>query len=110
MKMNAAVLWEIGQEWCVEEVDLDPPAEGEVLVSFTASGLCHSDHHIRAGDLPGLRLPVVGGYEGSGWSKRSAQARAISKLAITSSHRFCPHVADAGGAQQAARICATWAL
>jgi S-(hydroxymethyl)glutathione dehydrogenase/alcohol dehydrogenase len=66
MKMNATVLWEIGQEWCVEEVDLDPPAEGEVLVSFTASGLCHSDHHIRAGDLPGFPLPVVGGHEGSG--------------------------------------------
>jgi S-(hydroxymethyl)glutathione dehydrogenase/alcohol dehydrogenase len=66
MKMNAAVLWEIGQDWCVEEVDLDPPGEGEVLVSFAASGLCHSDHHIRAGDLPGLPLPVVGGHEGSG--------------------------------------------
>ena len=64
--MEAAILWEIGQDWSVEEVELDPPREGEVLVSFTSSGLCHSDHHIRAGDLPGLPLPVIGGHEGAG--------------------------------------------
>jgi hypothetical protein len=52
MKMNAAVLWNYEQDWSVEEVDLDPPQAGEVLVSFEATGLCHSDHHIRTGDLP----------------------------------------------------------
>ena len=34
-------------------------------MSFEATGLCHSDHHMRTGDLPGL-LPVVGGHEGAG--------------------------------------------
>ena len=40
------------QEWSVEEVELDGPKDGEVLVSFEATGLCHSDHHVRTGDLP----------------------------------------------------------
>jgi NDMA-dependent alcohol dehydrogenase len=65
MKMNAAVMWELHQEWSVEEVELDGPEEGEVLVSYAATGLCHSDHHAREGDLP-LVLPLVGGHEGAG--------------------------------------------
>ena len=39
MKMNAAVMWDVHQEWSVEEVELDGPREGEVLVSFEATGL-----------------------------------------------------------------------
>jgi len=65
MKMNAAVLWNYEQDWSVEEVDLDPPQAGEVLVSFEATGLCHSDHHIRTGDLP-APVPIIGGHEGAG--------------------------------------------
>jgi NDMA-dependent alcohol dehydrogenase len=64
VKMNAAILWEAGEDWSVEEVDLDPPQEGEVLVSFAATGVCHSDHHIRTGDL--FPMPVIGGHEGAG--------------------------------------------
>ena len=66
MKMNAAVLWDVNQEWSVEEVDLDGPKEGEVLVSFEATGLCHSDHHVRTGDLAGVPMPIIGGHEGAG--------------------------------------------
>lgn len=65
MKMNAAVLWNVGGDWSIEEVDLDPPKEGEVLVSFEATGLCHSDHHPRTGDFP-APFPVIGGHEGAG--------------------------------------------
>ena len=65
MKTRAAVLWELGGKWEVEEVDLDPPQAGEVLVKLTASGLCHSDEHLVTGDLP-FPLPVVGGHEGAG--------------------------------------------
>jgi Zn-dependent alcohol dehydrogenase len=63
--MNGAVLWDVNQEWSVEEVELDGPQEGEVLVSFEATGLCHSDHHARTGDIPGP-LPMIGGHEGAG--------------------------------------------
>ena len=65
MKTNAAILWEYGGNWDVEEIDLDPPQDGEVLVSWEATGLCHSDEHIRTGDLP-APLPLIGGHEGAG--------------------------------------------
>src|SRR6478672_3850049 len=66
MKTNAAVLWGLNEPWSVEEIDLDGPKEGEVLVSFEATGLCHSDHHVQTGDLAGVTLPMIGGHEGAG--------------------------------------------
>lgn len=62
---HAAILWEYGSDWSIEEIDLDPPGDGEVLVSWEATGLCHSDEHIRTGDLP-FPLPMIGGHEGAG--------------------------------------------
>jgi NDMA-dependent alcohol dehydrogenase len=65
MKTKAAVLREVGKDWEIIELDLDPPQAGEVLVRFVASGLCHSDDHLRTGDIP-VRYPIVGGHEGAG--------------------------------------------
>jgi NDMA-dependent alcohol dehydrogenase len=65
MRTKAAVLWGPNQKWEVEEVDLDPPKQAEVLVKLTASGLCHSDYHLVTGDLP-VPFPVIGGHEGAG--------------------------------------------
>ena len=77
MKCHAAVLHGIGQDWSVEEIEVDPPKAGEVLVQWTHAGLCHSDEHMVTGDIvppdealalmgsPGL-FPAVGGHEGSG--------------------------------------------
>jgi S-(hydroxymethyl)glutathione dehydrogenase/alcohol dehydrogenase len=77
MKTRAAVLHEVGQDWSVEEIQLDPPKEGEVLVKTAYAGLCHSDEHLVTGDLvppPDMMemmgiteyLPMIGGHEGSG--------------------------------------------
>jgi S-(hydroxymethyl)glutathione dehydrogenase/alcohol dehydrogenase len=66
VKTQAAVLWEYGKDWQVEELELDDPREGEVMVRLAASGLCHSDEHVRVGDLPFAALPVIGGHEGAG--------------------------------------------
>ena len=38
MKMKAAILWEPKTDWSVEEVELDPPKAGEVLVQLVGSG------------------------------------------------------------------------
>ena len=65
MKTKAAVLWGLNEKWQVEDVELDPPKENEVLVKLTASGLCHSDEHLVTGDIP-MPFPVVGGHEGAG--------------------------------------------
>src|SRR4029078_4175259 len=77
MRNRAAVLHEYGAPWSVEDIDLDPPRAGEVLLQLVAAGLCHSDQHIRQGlmaapadvlgplGLPSMS-PPIGGREGSG--------------------------------------------
>lgn len=65
METEAAILWGTGQDWKVETIELDPPKAGEVLVRIAASGMCHSDEHLRTGDLGGL-YPIIGGHEGAG--------------------------------------------
>jgi NDMA-dependent alcohol dehydrogenase len=65
MKTRAAVLREVGKDWEVIELELDPPKAGEVLIKWAASGMCHSDDHLRTGDIP-VRYPIVGGHEGAG--------------------------------------------
>ncbi|MCU1587646.1 MAG: Alcohol dehydrogenase GroES domain protein [Frankiales bacterium] len=76
MQTRAAILWEPHTEWSVEDIELDPPKKGEVLVKLAASGLCHSDEHMVTGDmalpadiaeLMGIsQFPVIGGHEGAG--------------------------------------------
>jgi NDMA-dependent alcohol dehydrogenase len=77
MKTRAAVLHGVGEDWSVEEIELDAPKEGEVLVKTAYAGLCHSDEHLVTGDLVppadmmeqmGITewLTMIGGHEGSG--------------------------------------------
>ncbi|MBV8217384.1 MAG: alcohol dehydrogenase catalytic domain-containing protein [Solirubrobacterales bacterium] len=60
------MLWDYGRDWEIDELTPDDPREGEVLVRLAASGLCHSDKHVRIGDLPMEALPAIGGHEGAG--------------------------------------------
>ena len=68
MKTKAAILWARNTPWSVEEIELDPPKAGEVLVKMVASGMCHSDEHLVTGDLGGITPdpPLIGGHEGAG--------------------------------------------
>jgi alcohol dehydrogenase (nicotinoprotein) len=65
VKTRAAMLWEEGRDWEIAELDLDEPKQGEVLIRWVAAGLCHSDEHLRHGDIV-PRFPIVGGHEGAG--------------------------------------------
>jgi NDMA-dependent alcohol dehydrogenase len=76
MKTKAAVLYAPHTDYKVEEIELDSPKDGEVLVKFAASGMCHSDEHVVTGDMvldPEIlemmgwqAFPVICGHEGSG--------------------------------------------
>jgi NDMA-dependent alcohol dehydrogenase len=77
MKSRAAVLHGTDQEWRIEEIEVDAPKTGEVIVEWKAAGLCHSDEHMVTGDMVPPReawpmmgiddlWPVVGGHEGAG--------------------------------------------
>src|ERR1700744_1973097 len=72
MKTRAAVLRDVGKPFEIVELDLDEPKTGEVLIKFAASGLCHSDDHLRTGDIP-VRYPIVGGHEGAGGVERGGE-------------------------------------
>jgi len=65
MQSEAAILWEVGREWSVEPIELDPPGTDEVLVELRAAGLCHTDDHFPKGDMA-WPLPTIGGHEGAG--------------------------------------------
>ena len=63
--MKAAVLYQVNEPFVVEELTLQPPRQGEVLVKLAASGLCGSDLHKVMGEQK-YPLPVVLGHEGAG--------------------------------------------
>ena len=73
----AAVLREIGlpapyaksRPLSIEEVELDGPGPGEVLVKIRAAGLCHSDLSAINGDRP-WPMPIVIGHEAAGEVQR----------------------------------------
>lgn len=65
MKTKAAVLYEAGKPFEVEELEVVAPEENEVLVRYDYSGLCHSDLHMVKGHLP-FRAPMVFGHEAAG--------------------------------------------
>ena len=77
MLSRAALLYDQGQDWVVEQIEVDPPKANEVLVQWKAAGLCHSDEHIVTGDMVPPReawdamgitdlFPMIGGHEGAG--------------------------------------------
>ncbi|MBO0765110.1 MAG: alcohol dehydrogenase catalytic domain-containing protein, partial [Hyphomicrobiaceae bacterium] len=73
MKMRAAIIREMGKPrpyavsrpFAIEEVELEPPGESEVLVRIRAAGLCHSDLNTVTGDRA-RPMPMVLGHEAAG--------------------------------------------
>src|SRR5215218_9033947 len=65
MDIHAAILWEQSTPLSVEDVVLDAPGPGEVLVEMKAAGVCHSDLHPVRGDWP-AKTPLIPGHEGAG--------------------------------------------
>ncbi|MBC7428272.1 MAG: S-(hydroxymethyl)glutathione dehydrogenase/class III alcohol dehydrogenase [Bacteriovorax sp.] len=66
MKIRAAVAWKPNAPLSIEEVDLEGPKKGEVLIKVVATGVCHTDAYTLSGmDSEGL-FPVILGHEGGG--------------------------------------------
>lgn len=80
MKIRAAVLQTIGlerpyqqsQPLKIEELELDPPGDNEVLVQIKAAGLCHSDLSVIDGNRP-RPVPMALGHEAAGVVKAVGQ-------------------------------------
>lgn len=63
--MKAMVMHETNAPLVLEDLELDPPGPGELLLRIEAAGLCHSDLHYLFGDFP-AKTPIVLGHEGVG--------------------------------------------
>lgn len=66
IKTKAAIAWEAGKPLSIEEVDLELPKKGEVLVRLTATGVCHTDAFTLSGEDPEGIFPAILGHEGAG--------------------------------------------
>ncbi len=64
MKSRAAIAWEAGKPLEIEEVGLEGPKKGEVLVRLVATGVCHTDAYTLSGADPEGIFPSVLGHEG----------------------------------------------
>jgi NDMA-dependent alcohol dehydrogenase len=99
MKTKAAVVYEPGKPMEIEELDLDGPREGEVLIRYLYAGLCHSDVHVQHGDLE-ARLPMVLGHEGAGIIEEVGPG--VTRVA-PGDHVVCSFIPNCG----ICRYCAT---
>ncbi len=64
MKSRAAVAWEPKHPLEIEEIEVEGPKEGEVLLRVVASGVCHTDAFTLSGEDPEGVFPCVLGHEG----------------------------------------------
>jgi S-(hydroxymethyl)glutathione dehydrogenase/alcohol dehydrogenase len=64
MKARAAIAWEPGRPLEIDEVEVEGPKEGEVLLRLVASGVCHTDAYTLSGQDPEGIFPAILGHEG----------------------------------------------
>jgi aryl-alcohol dehydrogenase len=95
MKMKAAVVYEKGAPYQIEEVDLAEPKNNEILVRVVASGICHTDEAARTQQIP-VPLPAVLGHEGCGIvEKTGADVKDIHPGdRVGFSYAYCGHCAN----------------
>ena len=66
MKSKAAIAFSAGVPLSIEEVDLEGPKSGEVLIEVMATGVCHTDAYTLSGGDPEGLFPSILGHEGAG--------------------------------------------
>ena len=64
--MKAAVFYEPHVPVSIEELEIEAPREGEVLLDLVGAGVCHSDYHVVDGHVNPRAVPWVMGHEGAG--------------------------------------------
>uniref|UniRef100_K7FDD0 Alcohol dehydrogenase class-3 n=1 Tax=Pelodiscus sinensis TaxID=13735 RepID=K7FDD0_PELSI len=66
IKCKAAIAWEAGSLFSIEEVEVAPPKEHEIRVKIVATGVCRSDAHAISPSFKEGLFPVILGHEGAG--------------------------------------------
>jgi S-(hydroxymethyl)glutathione dehydrogenase/alcohol dehydrogenase len=89
--VKAAVLESFEAPVRIAEVDIDEPAEDEILIRTSAAGVCHTDLGVQLGTRP-VGLPLVLGHEAAGVVERVGGAAtdfAPGDHVVTCSIAFC---------------------
>jgi len=94
--MRAARIHKYGQELRLENVPVPETGEGQILIAILASGVCHTDLHATAGDMPGIpTLPFIPGHEIVGRVARIGKSvqgfREGDLVGLPSLHWACGH-------------------
>ncbi|XP_068087977.1 alcohol dehydrogenase 1-like isoform X2 [Hyperolius riggenbachi] len=66
IKCKAAVAWEKGKPFVIEEIEVQPPKADEVRIKMVSTGICRTDDHASHGTFQGVEFPVILGHEGAG--------------------------------------------
>lgn len=73
MKVKAAISYEYHRPLVMEEVELDPPGDNDVLIRLASTGICHSDIHCIHGEHGIRPLPGIGGHEVCGYVEKGGK-------------------------------------
>lgn len=122
MKTKAAVFYNANAPLVIEELDLDEPKSGEVLIKVAAAGICRSDWHFMTGELK-IASPAVLGHEGSGIVEKIGEGVSSVKpgdhviLSFVSRCGVChycstgrPHICDAHMSTSSTMLDGTYRL
>ena len=74
MKSRAAIAWEAGRGLEIDEIEVEGPKAGEVMVQIKATGVCHTDAYTLSGVDPEGLFPAVLGHEGAGVVETSSSS------------------------------------
>uniref|UniRef100_A0A914HX06 Uncharacterized protein n=1 Tax=Globodera rostochiensis TaxID=31243 RepID=A0A914HX06_GLORO len=66
IKCRAAVAWEPKKPLVIEQIEVQPPKEGEVRIKMMYTAICHTDLFQVSGIDPKVKFPTVVGHEGAG--------------------------------------------
>lgn len=95
MKAYAAIIEEQGGEFVLDNVDIEDPRDGEVLIKIVAAGMCHTDLSVRDQYYP-TPLPAVLGHEGAGVVEKVGRGVTTVKAGdkVVLSFNYCGHCAS----------------
>ena len=99
MTMKAAVVRDFKAPLVIEEMPVPQPGEGQILVKFEATGVCHTDLHAARGDWPVKpNPPFIPGHEGVGFvaalGKGVTRVKEGDHVGVPWLHTacgYCPH-------------------
>ena len=97
--MKAAIVRDFTKPLTIEDWPVPTPAEGQILVRLTATGVCHTDLHADRGDWPVRPSPpFIPGHEGVGLVaavgrgvKRVKEGDRVGIPWLHSACGYCPH-------------------